>query len=335
MNKLYHKNTLGYHVLSHDNNYPLNILKLSNPTGLTSLSIVILYFEAVQTINLVLEHLLKSVNKIKKQVDKTWDVEVILIDDGSTTYTAKETIHPDYLSQIKVVRHAVNRGRCIARNTGIRSARKELLLFLDADILVNETILLNHMRIHNDIRKYDDNAISVSLFNFVQKDILDRTKDLSVLFKKTNDFRDDCTYQEKWIGCEEDKEFANQRFRIMKDTHYLQKWPLSGSVGPWIMTNMVLGGAFMVDRKLAQLVNGCDYLFVEYGFEETSLATKLIVYCGSYIIPETSAYPIHIICEQGEKNRPEKNTLFRKAHDLYFNKFLKRKINENVIFDTD
>lgn len=62
------------------------------------------------------------------------DFEYILVDDKSTDKSLEVLEHYASLDKrIKVVKHTVNKGRCIARNTGIESASGEWVCFLDSD----------------------------------------------------------------------------------------------------------------------------------------------------------------------------------------------------------
>lgn len=65
------------------------------------------------------------------------DFEVIVVDDGSIDKTCE--IAEEFSA--KVVRLDENRGAAIARNRGAELARGEILLFLDADVLVRKNIL--------------------------------------------------------------------------------------------------------------------------------------------------------------------------------------------------
>jgi glycosyltransferase involved in cell wall biosynthesis len=62
--------------------------------------------------------------------NKHVECEILVIDDGSTDNTAD--VARSYGSQIRYI-YQKNQGVCAARNNGIREARAELIVFLDAD----------------------------------------------------------------------------------------------------------------------------------------------------------------------------------------------------------
>jgi glycosyltransferase involved in cell wall biosynthesis len=62
------------------------------------------------------------------------DLEVIVVDDASTDDTQGQLINIKLLDQrISYLRHEVNQGAQVARNTGIRAARGNYIAFLDSD----------------------------------------------------------------------------------------------------------------------------------------------------------------------------------------------------------
>jgi glycosyltransferase involved in cell wall biosynthesis len=60
------------------------------------------------------------------------DLEVILVDDGSTDATAA-LVEGLGDPRVRILAHGENRGAAAARNSGIRAARGEFLAFLDSD----------------------------------------------------------------------------------------------------------------------------------------------------------------------------------------------------------
>jgi glycosyltransferase involved in cell wall biosynthesis len=63
---------------------------------------------------------------------KRADVEIVVVDDGSTDNTC-EVVRDLRDERIVYVRHSTNRGVCPSRNTGVERARGEWVVFLDSD----------------------------------------------------------------------------------------------------------------------------------------------------------------------------------------------------------
>ena len=70
---------------------------------------------------------------VRSVLDQTWrDLEVVVIDDASR----EEEVYapePADAPRVRVVRHQVNGGVSVARNTGIKAAAAPLVAFLDSD----------------------------------------------------------------------------------------------------------------------------------------------------------------------------------------------------------
>lgn len=88
-------------------------------------SIIIPAFNAVATIHETLDSVLQQTVR---------DIEIIVVDDGSTDATAAAVM--PYLGASVTLVQQPNKGLSAARNTGIAHATGELLLFLDADDLI-------------------------------------------------------------------------------------------------------------------------------------------------------------------------------------------------------
>jgi glycosyltransferase involved in cell wall biosynthesis len=87
----------------------------------TAVSIVLPAFNEDRVIGSVLESLLK----LKKE---GW--EIIVVDDGSTDATFEVA---SSFTDIKVIRHTVNKGYGAALKTGIKNSRAEHIIIMDAD----------------------------------------------------------------------------------------------------------------------------------------------------------------------------------------------------------
>lgn len=95
-------------------------------------------------------NLSRSIDSILNQTYE--DIEIIIVDDGSTDKTSYiANSYADKLSNIKVIHQDNNKGAYQARLSGIRAAEGEWITFADADdILPNNAIELLCREIDND-----------------------------------------------------------------------------------------------------------------------------------------------------------------------------------------
>ncbi|MFH1809552.1 MAG: glycosyltransferase family 2 protein [Pseudomonadota bacterium] len=88
------------------------------------LSVVIPVFNEVETIELIVQHVL----------DTPWEKEILLIDDGSTDGTRAKLRELDAIDGVRVLLHEVNRGKGAALATGFAAATGDIVLVQDADL---------------------------------------------------------------------------------------------------------------------------------------------------------------------------------------------------------
>ncbi|MDE2902213.1 MAG: glycosyltransferase [Chloroflexota bacterium] len=66
------------------------------------------------------------------------NVELIVVDDGSTDGTLERLVRVGSVRPMRTVRHAVPRGVAAARNAGAQLAAGDVLVFMDADLTLRE-----------------------------------------------------------------------------------------------------------------------------------------------------------------------------------------------------
>ena len=90
------------------------------------------------------------INSILHQNNINENVEIIIIDDGSTDNTLGVISKYDCRKNIKIISYAQNKGLAYARNVGITNASGDILVFLDSDMELNADWLENVYTILND-----------------------------------------------------------------------------------------------------------------------------------------------------------------------------------------
>ena len=76
--------------------------------------------------------------------------EIIVVNDASTDSTSSMIDRESWADSCKIIHHETNRGRSATRNSGLRAAQGELLIFLDCDIEVPPDFVSKHVERHND-----------------------------------------------------------------------------------------------------------------------------------------------------------------------------------------
>ena len=75
------------------------------------------------------------------------DFEVVIVDDGSTDKTKEAVEETNFPLRINYF-FQNNKGPSSARNLGVRKAKGEIILFIDADIVCSENLLEEHIKSH-------------------------------------------------------------------------------------------------------------------------------------------------------------------------------------------
>jgi GT2 family glycosyltransferase len=76
-------------------------------------------------------------------------MEVVVVDDRSPDGTAEMLSGLATRFALRRLRHDTNRGRAAARNTGVRGASGELVVFLDDDMRAEPGLVEEHVRFHD------------------------------------------------------------------------------------------------------------------------------------------------------------------------------------------
>lgn len=130
------------------------------------------------------EYLKQCVESVLQAKDKV-DLEVLLIDDGSSD--GSETICDEYAEKFKeiIVRHINNSGPSVARNIGIDLATKDYIMFVDSDDFLSDNWIAEVDDILNKCN-VDTLVSRMNLYNDNKKKFVDVT-DLNLKENEIND----------------------------------------------------------------------------------------------------------------------------------------------------
>jgi GT2 family glycosyltransferase len=94
------------------------------------------------------ERLLAALQSLALQDYPSQALEVLVVDDASPAFDPAPLQSTAWPFSLRVLRHAANQGRARTRNTGIRAAQGEIVLFLDSDMTVEPGFLRAHALAH-------------------------------------------------------------------------------------------------------------------------------------------------------------------------------------------
>lgn len=135
----------------------------------------------------------KLLKRCIKSIPKRWDIEVIIVDDGSTDKTPSliiDLVHEDP-EHIGAVLCKTNHGVSHARNLGLERARGQYILFLDSDdyldtyktcelidrYLVSDWDIVFYNMMTNNKTLYrstrENRNTRYGMFKFIRKDFID------------------------------------------------------------------------------------------------------------------------------------------------------------------
>ena len=106
-------------------------------------SVIIPAYNVANTI----EDLLKS---LANQTFSRQKTEIIVVNDCSTDNTLEilQSMKKDF--ELRIFSHEINKGLATTRNTGIKNSHGKILIFIDADMIVNDHYIENHVNFHNN-----------------------------------------------------------------------------------------------------------------------------------------------------------------------------------------
>lgn len=231
-----------------DNNYR----KLKAGAPIRGCSVIIPVFNQLGELSVTLKYLVKQNPSLR--------YEIIIVDDHSDKENNVVLLQAEYgmRSNIKIFRNKKNLGVAVCRNIGIVNARYDLLIFLDADMIVGKDFIKNHIKLH----RAKDRAIGVGfrkhvLFNIKNKHNFSRKPS----YKK--DFRYYRFVPKKWAEFYRDhpQNLFGKHYYIINTTNNFLNFGYGKEIGIWTLPHMVVGSNMSVRKKYAVQVCGFNPVF--------------------------------------------------------------------------
>ena len=222
-------------------------------------SVIVSYYDAPEALALTLASL-------ERQTYPRNLFEVIVVDDGSPTPLAPPCSTP---LDVKVV-HQEDRGFGLARgrNTGVRAAAHDILLFLDGDLLAEAGWIKAHARWHHAV----SDALTIGFYANVAMDGIDA----ETIRRRAG------SLEELFAGRPTEPSWVERQMRMTND---LTSWDDD-------LFRVAGGGNGGVSRAFYELVGGYDESFTGWGAEDVEFAYRAYTR-GGLLVPVRDAFAWH------------------------------------------
>ncbi|HLD04476.1 MAG TPA: glycosyltransferase [Candidatus Nanoarchaeia archaeon] len=263
--------TLREQLQAKDNDYS-RFEPFRDPTPITTTIITPAYNKPE-----LLRYTLNSLNQ-NREIQHSPDLfNLVIVDDASQEDISSVIVECQVTIRHQLVLHSANEGPASARNTGIKYATGELIVFLDSDMLIPTEYFQAHWQVHNAC----DNAIALGFAENIQEgdDISDALKRMPIIDK---DFR----FKKELSLCPDGD--GPQTFYLMRDTNQFRHFGNGKNIGFWTLPYMVVTHNMSVRKSRCFEVGGLDTRFRGWGLEDTFFGAKLIAN-GAYVIPVLSS----------------------------------------------
>ena len=286
------------------------VIKYNQPT----LSIVIPYLNALKSIS----HTLDSLES-QKRVDLS-KVEIILIDDGSKIFPFISKKKYDF--NLKVIRFGENKGRVRVRNVGLLLASNDILMFLDADIILHNLVLYNHLLVHSTLKGQGRNLLLVGYREWVRYDD-SRVNNKPLLLNDINlddDHRINITYFEKHLPYIKNKSLLGKTVKVVAETNFLKDLGHSKSYMDYTLPEEVYGFLFSLPLKLALKAGPVAETEKGWGADDVLIASRFIA-AGAKVVPLLNSRGLHLF-DANPQATEEQKLKERKINREWYSKLL-------------
>ena len=227
------------------------------------------------------------------------DFEVIICDDGSSDNTRQMV---EAFSDCLDIKYFFQEDKgyrvSLARNTGIRAAKHEVIILLDSGVVVSSNFVDSHLKQHSD--KSTNNVVIGYIYGY---NYTMRSDDLTDEFDFDNPDLTIKTLQE-----------CNLHLDVREDNYRLVSDKLADLPAPWTLfwtTNVSFGKDFVEEVGLF------EERFESWGVEDVELGYRLYINGGSYMLSRSAAglhYPHERDVQAQKQSNSENRSLLYKLH---------------------
>lgn len=269
---------------------------------------------------------------LENQTFNTSKMEVIFVDDGSTDLTALSLIDHRFSYLLKYVKCEKNVGRARARNIGIKAASGKILIFLDAEILVEKYFVEQHYLSLKTNPKIVVSAVMQlkGIYSIISSDF-----ELNQLDHFYQLIKDNPHYLTKWQAFRQKnsrteiltkEDILENKFEVLSFSKPLENFYnrcllqhygdyFSGFHLPWLA---FMSGNVSVTRELLDKAGYFDENFEGYGWEDIELGYRLHLAGASFFNQRNiQAYHQEHPVSVNNISQARKNyQLFQKKHQV-------------------
>lgn len=247
-------------------------------------------------------------------------VEIILVNDGTAADIEAHLKATGKICPLTYINLKANMGRSIARNAAIAYSKHEILIFLDADTVVQR----NFVKVHIAWQQMTQNAVVVGLRDNISLERMKQcfTDNLECL-QSVPDYRTDFRYW-KFVPLAWQVDFPeipkmkfDRSYTLLKSTNYFKEFGFYRTEGVWQLPYMVLASNMSIRREHVITAGGFDTSFRGWGMEDTHLAAKLIA-AGAYVIPDLYLTTYHVVSPLSEEAKISKQHELQNNLTVYY-----------------
>ncbi|HEU4966110.1 MAG TPA: glycosyltransferase [Candidatus Saccharimonadales bacterium] len=283
-----------------------------------------------------LEYTLKSLTR--QELPSSYmrsKVELVLVNDGSEIDLSRLMATTSHYFPITYINFKKNVGRSLARNAAITYAKHDIAIFMDADIVVKEDFLRQHLT----WQSASDTAVVIGFrenipIAEIRRFFLDAAKSNRISAPSPKaDFRFRKFVPRSWEQeyPELPYEAFDTQYELMKNTNQFKEFGKYRRVGVWHLPSMLLTCNASMRKEAVLRARGFDARFHGWGMEDTHLGAKLIAY-GYYIVPSISLTAYHVTTPSSESDKASKYDEF-KANVITYDNILKEAFIEESDLD--